>query len=558
MKSKKIQSLFEDFNSIVTSGPVSSEYAHEEKQRRVVLDNIMKTYYSFLNSNGEGLMKAENTADIQAVDEGKEIYSSDIIDRMTDVINVFNNLRSKLLDASSRICKNGAEYFSVIGKKYNRFNVKLDKREEADITKRYRESYKEIMGLTKNAMVSSVFLDALVMREYRALKDVQMGDLFTLEELYAREDELVNPNLVDYANDIESSLVAAFWLNKVTKIIEDCKQGYIIERTMQDSRIGSSFSGYSKEQLLDISIKRYKFLNQVLREAADNFYEKEEFKGFQLSEYIMYLYYKKGPEEDPVLKKRFEIDSPEKQELYSKPEIQAFTDEIFEYEERYNELLSSEDRHNEYGFINDLQTMTVIHDCMQSFYDAKTELTAIGMLAIAAAEKSNKMITGSPRWGVNQDDKLDEDRRVSRILVADLPGYLKPVSLHLEKIVYDAFKEFHIEKEYEGVFDSGDREYSGGLGVNILFKLREKEITRLRQLVNKKKQQIIDNKRLLERIRKGNKEASVNPNALMRGIIYDMQMYKVQREMCAIATREYAKWLGEDKIVDAPLDDQEI
>ena len=89
------------------------------------------------------------------------------------------------------------------------------------------------MGLTKNAMVSSGFLDALVMREYRALKDVQMGDLFTLEELYAREDELVNPNLVDYANDIESSLVAAFWLNKVTKIIEDCKQGYIIERTMQ-------------------------------------------------------------------------------------------------------------------------------------------------------------------------------------------------------------------------------------------------------------------------------------------------------------------------------------
>ena len=578
MKSKRIQSAFNEFKNIVESGPVSSEYKHEDKQRRMAIENIMKSYDSILSSSDYD----------DKDDENAELTSNDIIQMTKNIGNFFFSMRAKLIHVSAQVCKNAAKYFNVIGKKYEIFYVKQDKKESEEITKRYKDSYKEIMKFTKDIMEGSGFLDALIMREFRSLKEVQMGDLFTLEELYAKKDEMINPNLVDFANDIEASLIAAFWLNKVTKVIEDCKQGYIVERTMLDSRLNTAYNGYSKEDLQDISLKRYKFINQIIKEAVDKYNENDDFKGFNLSEYVEYLRYIKDRNDDDELKGFFEEDSPGKRDFYSQPGIQEFTNEILEYEDAYNKLLANDGEDNKSGFIADLRTVAFIHDCMHSFYDAKTELTAIGMLAIAAAERSSKLITGSPRWGINQDEKLEEDGRVSKILIADLPGYMKPVSLHLEKIVYDAFQKFGVEQTYEGIFDCGDREYTNGYSVNVLFRLSEKERIKLKQIANKNKQQIMDNRRLLDRIIKKRKMAeigestenqskeqneskkkknkspnpkfekrakdeNINPNTLMRSIIYDMSMYKVQREMCACATKEYAKWLGEDKLLDAPF-----
>lgn len=592
MNLKRINSCFNELNNAVDGKSSISETEFEKRQRRLLLESSFKSYKSFVSSNAYELMDDDRLMEVPSLDFDRLLSAGDVINRMTDVIKVFYDLKAKLLEASTKICKSGALYFHIIQKKYDFNYEKMDKRTEEEIVKNYKEAYKEIMGLARKVMFDSNFIEALIVREYRSLKQLQMGELFTLEEMSAKKDKMVDPNLVDYANDIESSFIAAFWLNKVTKLIDDCKQGYMVERVIQDTRMDSRFKGLSKEEAMDLAELRYKFLNSILRDAFDSFGDDHDFKGFNLSEYIMYLYYKKAPEDDPALIELFEEDYPEKVQLYEDIRIKRFTKEIMAYEQKYNEIFSCGKTINDYTFINDLQTLAVIQDCVQSFYDAKSELTAIGMLGLAVQEKSNKMITGSPRWGIIHDDRFDEIDRVSKILIADIPGYLKPVSLHVETQIYEVFKNFKVDRKYEGEFVHGDRDKNSGYSTNAMFKLSSNEQTKLKQIVNKKKFVITEKRRRLDRIRKRienekkgivepnktnaevpnkkNKktnlkidegffarraqEEQMDPNVLMRSLMYDMELYKIQREMCAVATREYAKWLSEDKIIDAPLE----
>ena len=132
MKSKSIQSAFDDFKKIIESGTFSSEYVHEDKKRRAMLNRALRSYNSFLSSHIYEDMDDERLFDVSSIDE-EEVSDKQIIDRITDVIGFFYKLREKLLQTSSVFCKNGADYFNVIAKKYNLYYVKQDKRTERRI-----------------------------------------------------------------------------------------------------------------------------------------------------------------------------------------------------------------------------------------------------------------------------------------------------------------------------------------------------------------------------------------------------------------------------------------
>ncbi len=135
MKSKKIEAAFDEFKTIIESGPISSEYKHEDKHRRAILENTMKTYKAFLSAGVYDDMDDERLFDVSINELDDEVSGKEIIDRMTDVIGFFYKLRAKLLESSARFCKNGADYFNVIAKKYNLNYIKQDKKVERRINK---------------------------------------------------------------------------------------------------------------------------------------------------------------------------------------------------------------------------------------------------------------------------------------------------------------------------------------------------------------------------------------------------------------------------------------
>ena len=116
MNIKKIEGAFNEFNNIISGDFSSHQTDFENKQRRLILESTSKSYNSFVSSNVYDFMDDKRLFDVSIDDE--EISGTEIIDRMTDVIQVFYHLRSDLVGASTKICSTGADYFSIIQKKY--------------------------------------------------------------------------------------------------------------------------------------------------------------------------------------------------------------------------------------------------------------------------------------------------------------------------------------------------------------------------------------------------------------------------------------------------------
>ncbi len=131
MKSKKIIMAFEELKNIIESGPVSSDYKYEERQRRLAYENVMRTYNSFLPSSSYEGTDSEGPS----IDNEENTFNDQIIERMNDVVEFFQDLRIKLLESSTRFCKNGAEYSNVIAKTYDLNYIKQDKKTERRINK---------------------------------------------------------------------------------------------------------------------------------------------------------------------------------------------------------------------------------------------------------------------------------------------------------------------------------------------------------------------------------------------------------------------------------------
>ena len=140
MNFKKINSNFNDLNNIAKGEYVFHETDYEKKQRRVMLDNSLKSYNAFISNNVYEVMDDERLMETPSLDFDEPLNSGDVIERMTDVIKVFYDLQSKLLSSSSKICNSGAQYFNVIQKKFNIIHNKMDKKTEGEIVKQYREA----------------------------------------------------------------------------------------------------------------------------------------------------------------------------------------------------------------------------------------------------------------------------------------------------------------------------------------------------------------------------------------------------------------------------------
>lgn len=494
-------------------------------------------------------------------------YNADLDDETEDIIAKGNKLLTRFLDLKDKFADIAKKYVEVNTPYVNllfeeisgqkKSNERIEKRE---IKKNEKESFMELCVLIRETLEKTNLVDTLINRENNALKRLGLFDFISTEDRENYKKELLSERSINNAtslpDQIRNQAMCLFWVNKISKAVEDCMLGYMIEKVRASTAAGKSKnqSRVSEEEKL-IALARLDLIKSIYRYCDSRFgknfdlssdvdfevFLNNEGVEFDFSDFLRYMTYRKGNAKDiPEMKKYFDSVPSTKRFYESLPS--DFIEKISEIESRYNKLFAGKESSAGMTFIHDAFMFSQMNELKTVIYELKTELTAI-LIFILLLEKNMNPSPYCKVWGISSDKKISDSSTTSNVLYVELPGYIHPLMVHVEDILIDEINSTGWEAdEYDGIFKGANSNgMESFLATHTLFRLTNKQKSTLKAAKKSKKAEVDKMKRQIDKMPDGLEKLSAE-----KVWIRECKYYRVIEYMEAMA-KDKARNIGPEK-----------
>lgn len=434
------------------------------------------------------------------------LSEEDTLERSNKLLGKLLDLKEKFSDASKNYVSANIDYLKILFDEIAGNKSEFDRIERRDIKQKSEEAFLDICDLVRETLEKTNFIDLLVMRENRALKELGLDNFISDVEKEEYKKNLLSSskikNMISRSDEIKNHTMCLFWVNKISKVIDDYMVGYCMEKTQHlfnSTAIEGNSLDFSKMNDRDkmIVLLRVDLMKDMFRYANNRFSKENYFSSdldfenyldnagvyFNFSDLLRYMiYYKSDENSFPEIRKYFEENKHIKRFYENLP--QDFMDKMDEVESLYNQLFAPENEANSgLTFVHDAFILAQMDELQKIIYNIKTELTSV-LSFILLLEKGFNPAPYCKVWGTAPDKNSHDDSNVSNIFFVELPGCIQPLMVHMEDMVLDGLLIAERIKvpEYQGAFlRASERNHEAFLSTHILFNLNERQKKSLKE-----------------------------------------------------------------------------
>lgn len=414
-------------------------------------------------------------------------------------------LRNKVIELAVKYMDVQKEYVPLIRKSMSHERRMKTKEEENKIKEKVKETWKELGTFIRETIDDTGILDELWKREEKSLRAIGLRDFITESDKNNYVQSVFSERSIDQINTTEKEIrlqaLLLFWVNKFAKVVDDCMLGFMLDKQLNESKQSSNGSVNEltdedrKICLLKVDLLR-QFINYSERRfsAEHMMSSDEDFDRllssagvkFEMLEFLRYMHYMRKDEDlYEWLKERYKENKEIKNYYDNMPEDykQLFCD----IESRYNALFSDElDIDKNATFTNDFLAIMKMKEVQDCIYSLKDGITGTMVLALMYSRR----ISVTPLykvWGVSYDRASSADSDKSSILFLEMPGFIKPLMVHVEDELLEMVDEAAMQigtkiPEYNGMFRRANNRESY-LSAAVLFPINEEQKKRLKSTI---------------------------------------------------------------------------
>lgn len=419
---RKVKGIFDEINKILLGNARIPEKAIR------YLDQDINFYQNYCNSLMKEPQNKENT-----------VYYALFLHFMEQ-----NNTYIDLVGKRETQCFRNYEEMSI-----NLINgtAKYSGKVKESIEKELQETLYELLVNTKGKLERYGYIEELYRREEISLGRLGLNGIMPMERS-AVEEATFSQNSFRFQSITEQIAINLFWLNKYWKVVGNSKLAlWLLDTHKQNGKEAEAITDREKY----LAIKREQILDYVQAMVTE--------KGGDMTfeEYLLCLYGKSGALPDT---ERMRVANKKMQKM--NPELVR---EFAEIEQEYNGYFGAEA----------ILGGQLVNDGLYNLYMLKEKNNVQVIKDILTRQLIELLVIDRSTTG-----------NIQQRLVIDIPGYIKPVQVHIpDKLIADGKEQIPI---YTGIYQYREEEMEKAYATNFLFKLNAEQAKLLKRSMKKRKE----------------------------------------------------------------------
>lgn len=481
----------------------------------------------------------------QYMDDLEVDPNESFIEKTNKTLQKFLDLKGKFYNLAIEYLEHTTPYINFMMKKVAGLKRENEREAQHEIMEKSKNVFCELCDVVVETLNKTGIIDRLVRRENNGLRELGLENFISVEE-YKKEllpqRSLRNAN--SFSEEIRNSAMCLFWVNKISKVMDECMIGY-----MMGKRSSLPGNNKSEEEQKMIALLRVDLMKKIFR-YADNRFDEDAILGsdedfeffldsagvrFDFLEFVKYMLYNKERQVGGEKMKQYYAKHPEYISFYDRLPTD-FKEDIYEIEERYNEMFVNEGVSKSLTFLYDIFLVCQIYELQKIIYSVKSELTTVLMFLLS----TEKMATPSPYckvWGIANDKMIQNESNVSKVLYVELPGFIKPLMVHIEDMLIEENESFAEEiPEYKGIFKGANSSrLDNYLATNALYRLNDKQKSALKKRRDELKKQVTKRKKEIDKMPESSPKEKSDKKTQEKIWLRDCKYYRVLEYMNAMA-----------------------
>lgn len=473
-------------------------------------------YLEKVKKNNLNIGRDKRTVFLKDLFEKYTCYNMDLEEEYADfrekpdkLIEKFSQLKSDILNVSTEYLKSSLVYMTFLNGRIGNESSFLFK---GNMKKVFEEDQKEslisLCQMIKSVLMQTGILEYSILSEQKSLERMGLEDF--LPEHFIKKDvtDLLSERKIQRGDNdqLESKALCMFWANKLTKVMENCMLGYLLEQTLKrDYDMENVDIRNTNAQQKNIVFLKFDLMRAIW-EYCEKKFPKMSHRDDLLKQYLLHSKFQRGKiskdEYHRIVRERGFVRSNENFEDFLEAMNlmpKDFKKLFMEVESKYNEMFPGKETDEE-SFFQDFNVLLNMYGAQNSLYQVKDQLMQHVLFTIASYKHHKKTLPYLIKnWGVSEDSrKMDNNH----ILHLELRGYMKPLSVHLDDDIWNLYND-NIKNipAYQSVFKTQINETNSYLAVNYLFKLNDEQKTKLKKKIKEKSARISSAKGQLKKMK---------------------------------------------------------
>ena len=437
--------------------------------------------------------------------------SASIMEKADRLIEKFSKLKMDISSVSNEYVYTSAIYLKYLnGKIGNESSFLLRGNMKKAIEKDHEENLTALCQMIKSVLMQTGILDYSISLEQKSLESIGLEGFLTEQFVNQDKLDLLSEKKIQRGDNdqLEVKALCMFWTNKLTKVIENCMLGYLLEQTLKrdydESEINVRQTNAQQRNIVFLKFDLMRAIWEYCEKKFPNMTHRDDL----LKQYLLHSKFKRGKiskkEYHEIVRERGFVRSNESFGDFLKAMNfmpKDFAKLFMQVEQKYNELFPGKEGEEE-SFFQDFNVLLNMYGAQEALYEVKNQLNKHIFATLLSYKQHRK---GLPylikNCGISEDSRSMDKKQ---ILHLELKGYIKPISVHLDDQMGEYYKMIGIPT-YQGVFNTKVDENNSYLAVNYVFRLNDEQKIQLKKVIKEKRARINATKGRLKNMKEDDK-----------------------------------------------------